>query len=99
MISPEYRAQVELLLRILPVVATEHVFALKGGTAINLFVRNMPRFSVDIDITYLPFEERPTALQGIADALHRIKSRLNKAIPGISAQVVAQNVADAIVMA
>lgn len=49
-----YRAQVELLIRTLPYVADEACFALKGGTAINLFVRDMPRLSVDIDLTYLP---------------------------------------------
>ena len=49
--SPFY-PQVELLLKVLPLVAKEEVFALKGGTAINLFVRNMPRLSVDIDLTF-----------------------------------------------
>ena len=44
--SPYYK-QVLLLIRMLPVVATETVFALKGGTAINLFVRDFPRLSVD----------------------------------------------------
>ena len=48
MISAELRAQVQLLLRILPAIAREEVFGLKGGTAINLFVRDMPRLSVDI---------------------------------------------------
>lgn len=47
--SPYYK-QVSLLIRMLPVVATETVFALKGGTAINLFVRDFPRLSVDIDL-------------------------------------------------
>jgi len=84
MISPQYRAQVDLLLRILPHVAKEEVFALKGGTAINLFVRDMPRLSVDIDLTYLPFDDRKTALQNISDALGRIKGRLENGIPGIS---------------
>ena len=56
MISERYRAQVDLLLRVLPYVAKEKDFALKGGTAINLFVQNnMPRLSVDIDLTCLPF--------------------------------------------
>ncbi len=68
MIADVYRSQVELLLRILPYVAKEKVFALKGGTAINLFVRELPRLSVDIDLTYLPFEGRATALKGISDA-------------------------------
>lgn len=83
MISHQYRAQVDLLLRVLPHIATEESLALKGGTAINLFLRNMPRFSVDIDLTYLPFDARAAALKAISDALGRIKQRLEKAIPGI----------------
>jgi len=73
-----YQNQVELLLNVLPVVAREEVFALHGGTAINLFVRNMPRLSVDIDLTYLPLDSgnRDAALQGIFDALERIKANL-----------------------
>ena len=46
-----YRQQVALLIRVIPFVAREEVFALKGGTAINLFVRDMPRLSVDIDLS------------------------------------------------
>jgi predicted nucleotidyltransferase component of viral defense system len=45
--------QAELLLRILPLIHKEEVFALKGGTAINFFVQDLPRLSVDIDLTYL----------------------------------------------
>lgn len=37
----------ELLLRILPLIHKEEVFALKAGTAINFFVRDRPRLSVD----------------------------------------------------
>ena len=48
-----YRSQVDLLLRVMPHVAKESNFALKGGTAINLFVRNMPRLSVDIDLSVI----------------------------------------------
>ena len=54
MSSMPYREQVSLLLRVLPIVGREKVFALKGGTAINLFVRDLPRLSVDIDLTFLP---------------------------------------------
>ena len=43
--SEHYRHQVGLLIRILPLAAEEQVFALKGGTAINLFVRDLPRLS------------------------------------------------------
>lgn len=49
MIDNNYEKQVALLLDVLPFVAKESCFALKGGTAINLFVRDMPRLSVDID--------------------------------------------------
>ena len=48
-----YRKQVQLLVRVLPLVDTEKCFALKGGTAINLFYRALPRLSVDIDLLYL----------------------------------------------
>ncbi len=54
--------QAELLLRVLPSVNEEEVFALKGGTAINFFLRDLPRLSVDIDLTYLPVNDRETAL-------------------------------------
>lgn len=55
MITPDnpYYRQVRLLVAVLPFVGQERCFALKGGTAINLFVRDMPRLSVDIDLTYL----------------------------------------------
>ena len=56
--SDIYHKQVCLLMRTLPYVAEESCFALKGGTAINLFIRNMPRLSVDIDLTYLPVAGR-----------------------------------------
>ncbi len=82
-INPVYRAQVDLLLRVLPFVAEEQVFALKGGTAINLFIRNLPRMSVDIDLSYLPFDDRNTALANIASALRRIKKRIEGGQLGI----------------
>ena len=49
-----YRDRVQLLVDILPVLAREPRFALKGGTAINLFEQDLPRLSVDIDLTWLP---------------------------------------------
>lgn len=91
MIRPEYRERVELLIQLLPEVARESAFALKGGTAINLFVRDMPRLSVDIDLTYLPFSDRETALAEIAATLHRLKDRLEAAIPDATMRVVAQS--------
>jgi hypothetical protein len=59
--SQGFEAQAALLVRALPYVAAETCFALKGGTAINLFVRNLPRLSVDIDLVYLPIENRETS--------------------------------------
>jgi predicted nucleotidyltransferase component of viral defense system len=80
--SETFRRQVALLIRILPLVAEEKVFALKGGTAINLFFRNLPRLSVDIDLTYLPVQGRQESLVAIGAALKRIEGRISKAIPG-----------------
>jgi predicted nucleotidyltransferase component of viral defense system len=81
--NPAYRAQVDLLIRLLPVVAAEPCFALKGGTAINLFIFDMPRLSVDLDLTYLPVVDRQSDLAGIAAALQRLRARMEKMIPGI----------------
>ena len=78
-----YRQQVQVLLSVLPEVAKEKCFALHGGTAINLFVRDMPRLSVDIDLTYLPIEDRETSLKNIAEALERIKRNIEKVVPGV----------------
>lgn len=91
MISASYRAQVDLLLQVLPHVAKEESFALKGGTAINLFVRDMPRLSVDIDLTWLPFDDRPTALAGITEALRQLKERVEAAIPACKVTLVPQS--------
>ena len=77
-----YRRQVALLLRAMPFIAEENSFALKGGTAINLFVRDLPRLSVDIDLTYLPLLPRARALGAIDKAMQRITARVQKAIRG-----------------
>ena len=91
MIAPAYKAQVDLLLQVLPYVAKEEIFALKGGTAINLFVRDMPRLSVDIDLTYLPIDSRTDALQNIQDGLNKIKSNIEKNIPKVKIHTVPLN--------
>lgn len=82
-----YREQVQLLIQILPYVADEECFALKGGTAINLFIRDLPRLSVDIDLTYLPLKARADALAEIDAALKRIADAIKKALPGVSVQM------------
>src|SRR3546814_9627980 len=74
--SEQYRRQASLLVRVLPFVARERCFALKGGTAINLFVRDLPRLSVDIDLAFVPVGDRASALREIDAAFHRIKRSL-----------------------
>jgi predicted nucleotidyltransferase component of viral defense system len=82
-----YRKQVELLIRTLPHVAAEDCFAMKGGTAINFFVRDLPRLSVDIDLTYLPVQSREVSLSEIEAALKRTADRLTRALPGVRVQL------------
>lgn len=68
--------QVELLLKIIPFINPYKQLAIKGGTAINLFIRNMPRLSVDIDLTYLPLEDRSTSLKAISEIFLTIKHNI-----------------------
>lgn len=81
-----YYRQVQLLVRILPLLDSEKCFALKGGTAINLFYRELPRLSVDIDLLYLPSEGREEALANIREALSRLSELIKKTIPDIHIQ-------------
>lgn len=81
-----YKQQVRLLLGVLPEVAKENRLAMHGGTAINLFVRDMPRLSVDIDLTFVELGEREEAINAINEALVRIKERIETLHP--KAQVV-----------
>lgn len=76
-----YKRQVALLLAVLPEVAKERGFALHGGTAINLFVRDMPRLSVDVDLTYLPLEDRDATLENVAAALERTSENVLRIVP------------------
>lgn len=82
----KYYKQVQLLVRVLPLIAMEDCFALKGGTAINLFVRDVPRLSVDIDLVYLPMDDRKTALKKIKAALTRISKSIKKTISQVHVQ-------------
>ena len=82
MFDPRYDAQVRLLLRCLPEISRHPCFALKGGTAINLFVRDLPRVSVDIDLTYLPLKPRREALQEIHGTLRTLKASIEQRVPG-----------------
>lgn len=82
MIESAYFRQAELLLRVLPLVDREAVFALKCGTAINFFVRDLPRISVDSDLVYLPIGERDSSLRELSAALVRISQDVESRIPG-----------------
>jgi predicted nucleotidyltransferase component of viral defense system len=82
MSAAQYRAQVALLVRLLPLLAGEPEFALKGGTAINLFWRDLPRLSVDLDLTYLPIADRATSQAAIDAALRRLAGRIPAAVAG-----------------
>ena len=86
MARDRYAAQVELLVRAIPIIAEEQEFALKGGTAINLFYRDMPRLSVDIDLTYVPLDDRAKALANINSAFDRMVERARTALRGVDAQ-------------
>ena len=72
-----YRDRLKLLVQILPVLDREPRFALKGGTAINLYEHDLPRLSVDIDLTWLPVRDFDTDTREIAEALQRIATRLS----------------------
>jgi len=74
--NQHYKDQVALLLSVLPEVAKEKDLAIHGGTAINLFVRDLPRLSVDIDLTYIPVRDRTDSLSAISEILKTIDARV-----------------------
>jgi hypothetical protein len=88
-----YIETVRLLLDVAPEVFRSGVFAMKGGTAINLFVQDLPRLSVDIDVVYLPHQKpREVAMAEIATELNAIRDRLQRR--GLAAEVMATSVGD-----
>ena len=75
--SSRYYKQVQLLISVLPYVAKEKCFVLKGGTAINLFIQDFPRLSVDIDLAYMLLEQRDEAIVNVRNALSRIAEQIS----------------------
>jgi predicted nucleotidyltransferase component of viral defense system len=74
-----YLDTARLLTQVAPFVFVDDTFALKGGTAINLFVRDMPRLSVDLDLVFADYNlSRVRALGRINDAIRQSAERLNK---------------------
>lgn len=82
-----YERQVGLLVRALPLVMADDRFALKGGTAINLFIRDLPRLSVDIDLTWLPVQPRTEAMAEIDAAMQDAAERVRRGIDGIRVEL------------
>lgn len=78
-----YAQKVELLLGLIPIITDEGVFAVHGGSAINLFLKDLPRYSVDIDLTYVPLEDRKTSIENINAHLYSISERARKAFKGM----------------
>ena len=68
-------------MQVLPLIQKHGCFALKGGTAMNLFVQDMPRLSVDIDLAYLPLVPREDALAGISGALEQLAVEIEAELP------------------
>lgn len=95
MMDKTYVDTARLLLESMPVIFETPHFAMKGGTAINLFIQNMPRLSVDIDVVYTDHSTpRPAALKGISDGLNNVCKKL--ANLGLEAEVSATKVGDEI---
>ena len=78
--------ETKLMLQSIPFCLEEESFALKGGSAINFFFRDMPRLSVDIDLTYLPIEPRKESVENIESALKRISQNIEEKLPGANVQ-------------
>ncbi len=84
--SPTYERQLELLIRCLPALSTTPDFALKGGTAINLFHQNFPRLSVDIDLTYLPITARAESIANIRSGLITLQEYCVDKVRGVEVE-------------
>ncbi len=78
-----YRQQVELLLRIIPTLEDVENFAIHGGTAINLYILDLPRYSVDVDLIYIPIKPREDSFADIHKNLAIIKEKIKTVIPDI----------------
>jgi predicted nucleotidyltransferase component of viral defense system len=75
--NPTYLATARMLTEVAPIVIADGTFAVKGGTAINLFLREMPRLSVDLDLVFPDHRpSRSEALAAINEALRNARSRL-----------------------
>jgi len=78
--------QADLLISVLPYVYKESDFAIHGGTAINFFIRDMPRISVDIDLIYQEILPRDDTLKNISEGLKAISDGIKSDVQGIKAE-------------
>jgi predicted nucleotidyltransferase component of viral defense system len=75
--NADYVRTVQLLLGVAPAIFDTPAFAMKGGTALNLFLQEMPRLSVDIDVVFVPHAlPREEALRAIGDELVAAQARV-----------------------
>ena len=81
--NSECLPRVKLVVRALPFVSAQEMFALKGGTAINLFLRELPRLSVDIDLVYLPSRSWKSAVQDMNRGLETVCQDIVKHFPNV----------------
>lgn len=88
-----YLDRLRMLVQMLPQFDKERRFALKGGTAINLFEHDLPRLSVDIDLAWLPVQDFATDAAAIGESLATLAERLRA--PPLKLQVQASATADA----
>lgn len=88
-----YIETVRLMLRIAPHVFQTPDFAMKGGTALNIFLHDMPRLSVDIDISFINHTaSRDEALRSIRQELQSLSERVEST--GLKAKLVSTMDAD-----
>ena len=84
----EHLETARLLIQVAPLVFVNDQFGLKGGTAINLFLRDMPRLSVDLDLVFTDHTvgRREAISQintAVRDAADRLRARrLEVYVPG-----------------
>jgi len=79
-----YKQQVGLLLKIIPTLAEIDNFAIHSGTAINFYMLDLPRYSVDIDVTYIPITPREESFEGIHKGLSDLKEKIKSVVPDIT---------------
>ena len=79
MFDQKFIDQVRLLLQCLPAIANQSEFAIKGGTAINLFIQDLPRLSVDIDLTFINGQlGRSQSLEAIDKGLRTLSQAIQE---------------------